>query len=44
MKNKKRIGEKSMEAGAISLGEFWSMVENFWSILELEFEDPSCQA
>jgi hypothetical protein len=44
MNNKERAGKKSTRARARRLGEFWSMLEHFWSILELEIEEPGCQA
>jgi hypothetical protein len=44
MNNKQRIGEKRLGAEATRMGKLWSMLEHFWSILELKIEDPGCQA
>jgi hypothetical protein len=44
MNNKRKHREKSLGDGTTRLGEFWSMLEHFWSILELEIEEPGCQA
>jgi hypothetical protein len=42
--NKGRARKKNMEAKERRLGKFWSMLEHFWSILELNIEEPGCQA
>jgi hypothetical protein len=44
MNNKQRARKKSIGARPRRLGEFWSMLEHFWSILELNIEEPGCQA
>jgi len=44
MNNKQRARKKSIGARPRRLGELWSMLEQFWSILELEIEEPGFQA
>jgi hypothetical protein len=39
-----RVGKKRTGAREGRLGEFWSMLEHFWSVLELEIEELGCQA
>jgi hypothetical protein len=39
--------EESKEKNSIGakprmMGEFWSMLEHFWSIMEPNIEEPSC--
>jgi hypothetical protein len=36
MNNKREQGKKSFGAGTTRLGEFWSMLENFWSNFGIE--------
>jgi hypothetical protein len=40
MNNKKRTREKRMGVEARRLGKFWSILEYFWRILELNIEEP----
>jgi hypothetical protein len=44
MNNKGREGKKDTKARAGRLGEFWRILENFWSVLEIEIEEPGFQA
>jgi hypothetical protein len=44
MNNKQRARKKSTGEKIRRMGEFWSMLEHFWSILEIEDEDPGCTA
>jgi hypothetical protein len=42
--NNQRTRNKSLGDETTRLGEFWSMLEQFRSVLELEFEESGCQA
>jgi len=42
MNNKQRAGKKSIGARARKLGELWSMLEKFWSVLEINIEESGC--
>jgi hypothetical protein len=39
-----RKEKNSIRARPRRLGKFWSMLERFWSILELKIEESCCQA
>jgi hypothetical protein len=38
------VGNERVGARERRMGELWSMIENFLSILELNIEDPGFQA
>jgi hypothetical protein len=44
MNNKQRAEKKSIGDRERRLGNSWSMLEHFLSILELNIEEPGCQA
>jgi hypothetical protein len=43
MNKKQRAGKKSTRFKERRMGEFWSMLELFWRLLELNIEDSGCQ-